>query len=112
LFAVKGDTHLIDLEQTALMLRRALDLVKRICEKRGSILFIVADGDSSFRPSNVDLSESREEHPLASLRQDPGINAVHLDQQSPEIQTVSSPSRHACLVGGSKVLAELSRGGL
>lgn len=104
MFAVKGDTHLIDLEQTALMLRRALDLVKKIYEKRGSVLFIVADEDSCPRPGNVDILESREEHLVD--------HEIHLDRTSPEIQTVSSQSRHASLVGGAKVLAELSRGGL
>lgn len=86
------------------MLRRASDLVKKIYEKRGSIPSIVSDDDSSPRPGNVDILESREEHLVD--------HKINLDRPSPEIQTVSSQSRHACLVGGAKVLAELSRGGL
>lgn len=112
MYAIKGDTHLIDLEQTVLMLRRALDFVKKIYKKRGSIFFIVADENFSPRHNNVISSENCEKHFLVSSKQNSEINAVHLNRLSSEIQTVFNPFHHTYLIGESKILTELNCGNL
>lgn len=58
----KNRIHIIDLEQSILMLRRALNFIREICEKRGSILCpnIVRETDSNkgFDPPFLALSSS------------------------------------------------------
>lgn len=40
LFAIKDEIHIIDLEQSIIMLRRAMNFIKKICSRRGAILYI------------------------------------------------------------------------
>lgn len=40
LFGIKNDLHIVDLEQTIIMLRRALSFIKTVCENRGYILYV------------------------------------------------------------------------
>jgi len=50
LFAIKDDIHLIDLEQTALAIRRALNFIKIVCEKRGRVLVRFANAPVPLGP--------------------------------------------------------------
>lgn len=40
LFGIKNDLHIVDLEQTIIMLKRALSFIKTVCENRGYILYV------------------------------------------------------------------------
>lgn len=46
LFAIKDQIHIIDLEQSILMFRRALQFIQKICSKRGNILYIPYQSNS------------------------------------------------------------------
>jgi hypothetical protein len=118
------------------MLRRALDLVKKIYSRRGSTLLLVAGEDSvdflgTFReaadaatrqaanPDHLPRSSSNDGAPEGPRRPQSQEHLVdpeiHLDGEALETKTGPSQSRHAShgvLVGGAKVLAGLSRGGL
>jgi len=63
LFAVKGDLHLIDLELTIPMLRRALNLIKKICSRRGSILYA---GGLQGRGFAANYQQRSKQQPAAS----------------------------------------------
>jgi small subunit ribosomal protein S2 len=71
LLATINDIHIIDLEQTIPMIRRALRFVKKVCELRGKILCTHLRGagvpaDQRSAPSATRLSASLRGIPLAA----------------------------------------------
>ena len=56
LFGIKNDLHIIDLEQSAIMLRRALTFIKTVCENRGFILYVPSISKTSTKNSISDTN--------------------------------------------------------
>ncbi len=56
LLGMRDGIHVIDLEQTILMAKRALNFVKKVCERRGYIFFVCGTSPAEIQSSGRNLS--------------------------------------------------------
>lgn len=90
LLGMRDGIHVIDLEQTILMAKRALNFVKKVCERRGYIFFVCRNDSSPMRTQYSGRNPSFIDNPRRKNPVSVSLSSSSLDGKSHLAHNLSS----------------------
>ena len=91
IFAKKNNIHIIDLEQTVIMMRRALNFINEVCQKRGNISYLF----------NVSVADEEKKLENQSKGQTAGTKKKRTGR--PEVPTFSNRESQTAILKGKRL---------